>query len=155
MTTVFNPLASNFSTVGFVADADDYTLEITDIKANRIGTEDPKRLVLEFRVRIRGGRFDGKFPPSYQVWDPQLDFSGAGKIILAAMGYIPGKQDQEFVESHADLDISLGYDEESDTWSLGSGYETLKGAVFTATLTTRQDKSGVPRQNYKLLRPVE
>jgi len=152
MTTPFNPLAGNFSTMGWLADIGDYNLKITKVSYRRVGNENPKP-VLSFSVVVADGPYVNKKPADIQVWEPENDFSTAGRVIMAALGYIPGKQDQEFAEANSTKDFTL--DSTGEELKVGAAYEELVGAVFTATLNqTVSKKDGKTYQQYKAYRPL-
>lgn len=150
MSGPFNPLAGNFSTTGWVAPTDDYTLKIVKVTYKKLGNDNPKP-VLSFSFSIVDGPFANKRPPEYSVWEPESDFSQAGRIIMAAKGFIPGKQDQEFAESNSTADFTL--DSSGSDMVMGSDYESLEGSVIRATLGQRE-KDGKTYQTYKNIRPL-
>lgn len=153
MTVPFNPLAGNFSTTGWLADIGDYNLRITKINYRMVGNENPKP-VLSFSIAVADGPYQNKRPQDISVWEPEVDFSTAGRIIMAARGYIPGKQDQEFAANHATEDYTLDSTDPNEL-KLGSAYAELEGAVFTSTLGHNvSKKDGKTYQTYKNIRPL-
>lgn len=153
MTTPFNPLAGNFSTMGWLADTDDYNLKIVKVEYRMVGNENPKP-VLSFTVAIADGPYVNKRPQQISVWEPEKDFSQAGRIIMAAKGFVPGRQDAEFAAQHATSDFTLDSSDSSDL-KLGDSYKELEGAVFTCTLGQNvSNKDGKTYQTYKNYRPL-
>lgn len=153
MSGPFNPLAGDFRTTGWLADSDDYNLKIVKVEYKMVGNDNPKP-VLTFTVAIADGPFENKRPSAIQVWEPETDYSQAGRIVMAAKGFIPGKQDMEFAEQNRDLDLTLDSSDPSNL-RIGAGYEELVSAVFTATLgQVTGKKDGKVYQTYKNIRPL-
>ena len=152
MTTPFNPLAGNFSTTGWLAETDDYNLKITKVTYRLVGNDNPKP-VLSISVAIADGPFVNKRPADISVWEPEVDFSQAGRIIMAALGYIPGKDDMRFAEENRTKDFTL--DSTGEELKVGADYSALVGAIFTATLGQNvSKKDGKTYQTYKNYRPL-
>lgn len=152
MTGPFNPLAGNFSTMGWLADIGDYNLKIVKVNYRRVGNENPKP-VLSFTVAVADGPYANKRPAPIDVWEPESDFQQAGRVILAALGYTPGKDDGRFVQERGSMDFTL--DSSGDEFVLGSGYTELEGCVFTATLGQKVSaKDGKTYQQYRNIRPL-
>jgi hypothetical protein len=153
MSGPFNPLAGDFRTTGWLAPDDDYNLKIVKVEYKKIGNDDPKP-VLVFSLAIADGPFDGKRPPALQVWEPENDYSQAGRVVMAARGYIPGKEDGRFAEENSDFDLTLDATD-IDNLKLGAGYSELVGAVFTAYVAqVPSKKDDKVYQQYKNIRPL-
>jgi len=153
MTAPFNPLAGNFSTTGWLADVDDYNLKIVKVEYKMIGNESPKP-VLQFTLAVADGPYVNKRPQQLTVWEPETDFSTAGRIIMAAKGFNPGKQDGEFAQQYSSADFTLD-STNPEALTMGNDYKELEGAVFTATLGQNvSKKDGKTYQTYKNIRPI-
>ena len=149
MSSPFNPLAGNFSSVGWLAPDDDYNLKVVKVSFAKVG--EAQKGVLSFDVAIADGPFENKRPQRIQVWEPESDFSQAARIIVSALGYIPGRDDARFTQENPDIDLTI----DSVNDSLGSGYEQLVGSVFTATLSQKaSQKYGQVYQQYRNIRPL-
>ena len=153
MSGPFNPLAGDFRTTGWIAETGDYNLKIVKVEYKMIGNDPPKP-VLTFTVAVADGPFENKRPSAIQVWEPESDYSQAGRVIMAAKGYIPGKQDQEFAADNPNLDLTLD-STDPDNLKLGAGYEELVSSVFTCTLgQITGKKDGKTYQTFKNIRPL-
>jgi hypothetical protein len=150
MSTPFNPLAGDFTTTGWVAPIDDYELKIVKVNYRMVGNDNPKP-VLSFDLAINAGPFLNKRPPAFQVWEPETDFSSAGRVIMAALGYTPGKEDARFASENADMDLTL--DSTQSPPVLGDGYARLEGCVFRASLG-QNAKPERTYQTFKNIRPL-
>lgn len=149
---LFNPLAGNFSSVAWIAPDDDYRLKIADIRLNKVTVENVEKWILNFSIRIADGEFEGRKTQDITCWEPNNDFSQAAKVIVSALGYIPGKDDARFQQDKSSLDLTIDFKDEG---KLGAGYAEVKDAVFVATLTsTTSKKNGQLYQNYKNIRPL-
>jgi len=150
----FNPLAGNFSSVAWIAPEAEYELKILEWTYTMVGNETPKP-VLTCKIAIASGEFANKRPQAIQIWEPETDFAQAARIIVAALGYHPGKDDARFVEERGgDLDLSLD-SSDSQNMVMGSGYAETVGSVFKADLgKTTSKKNGQTYQSYKMIRPL-
>lgn len=149
----FNPLAGNFSTTQTIYPEGDYDLKIVGVEYKMIGNDDPKP-VLTFKIAFASGDLVNKRPSPIQVWEPEADFAQAGRIIVSALGYKPGKDDTRFVAENPELDITLDSSDPKDM-KLGAGFKQLEGTVFKASLgLTTSKKNGQTYQSYKNIRPL-
>ncbi len=160
---IFNPTASNISTAPFVADPDDYRLNIYDLSVRTLEAQGETKAIFTVTFRFRNGQYEGK-PIRQDHWVGKIEnnefvpdmeaIGGLFKVVYAALGINPGTKaaDEQFRNDFAGLDLSWDAQEKK---VLGD-WDRVKGNDINATLGQKANKTGDRvYQTFANIRPAE